>query len=248
MNELKKKKKTVAEDINISPNTLRRWSIELEKHGYQIERNDKNNRIYYERDYKAFRELKKLLDAGISMESATITVSNSFKSKDNGLVTSTVHERDIPETERYSMRDEEKMKLMLQEAMAQIAANTIQPILNELHVVNNELIEQREENRQLKEILQNTLLQVEKTITQQNEQLFIESNSLKQKLIEDGKENKELKKMLEGVKNQSEQEGIKQMLEGIEARTQAFDKRLEEVVEIQKKEVNKTFFQRLFKR
>lgn len=248
MNDFGYYAKTVAEDINISPNTLRRWSIELEKHGYQIERNDKNNRIYYERDYKAFRELKKLLDAGISMESATITVSNIFKSKDNGLVTSTVHERDIPETERYSMRDEEKMKLMLQEAMAQIAANTIQPILNELHVVNNELIEQREENRQLKEIVQNTLLQVEKTITQQNEQLFIESNSLKQKLIEDGKENKELKKMLEGVKNQSEQEGIKQMLEGIEARTQAFDKRLEEVVEIQKKEVNKTFFQRLFKR
>lgn len=248
MNDFGYYAKTVAEDINISPNTLRRWSIELEKHGYQIERNDKNNRIYYERDYKAFRELKKLLDAGISMESATITVSNSFKSKDNGLVTSTVHERDIPETERYSMRDEEKMKLMLQEAMAQIAANTIQPILNELHEINNELIEQREENRQLKEILQNTLLQVEKTITQQNEQLFIESNSLKQKLIEDGKENEELKKMLEGVKKQSEQEGIKQMLEGIEARTQAFDKRLEEVVEIQKKEANKTFFQRLFKR
>ncbi|WP_180233590.1 MerR family transcriptional regulator [Bacillus cereus] len=232
MNDFGYYAKTVAEDIKISPNTLRRWSIELEKHGYQIERNEKNNRIYYERDYKAFRELKKLLDAGISMESATLTITNAFKSNDNALVTSTVQEQENTETERYLMRDEEKIKLMLQEAMAQVASNTIEPILSELHEVKNELVEQRRENIQLKEILQNTLLQMEKTVMNQNEKLLIESKSLKQELVKDGTENKELKKLLEGM----------------EKHTNQLEKQLEEVMEIQKQQANKTFFQRLFKK
>lgn len=51
----------VATELEITTSTLRRWSIELEKVGYTIERNEKEQRIYFERDFKALRELKKLL-------------------------------------------------------------------------------------------------------------------------------------------------------------------------------------------
>ncbi|MDW0110949.1 DNA-binding protein [Sporosarcina aquimarina] len=53
--------KDVAIELEITTSTLRRWSIELEKQGYSFQRNEKEQRIYYERDFKAFRELKKLL-------------------------------------------------------------------------------------------------------------------------------------------------------------------------------------------
>ncbi|ARJ37750.1 DNA-binding protein [Sporosarcina ureae] len=53
--------KDVAIELEITTSTLGRWSIELEKQGYTFQRNKKEQRIYYERDFKAFRELKKLL-------------------------------------------------------------------------------------------------------------------------------------------------------------------------------------------
>lgn len=241
MNDFGYYAKTVAEDINISPNTLRRWSIELEKHGYQIERNDKNNRIYYERDYRAFRELKKLLDAGVSMESATLTIANSFKSNDNALITSDVHERELTEIERFSNRFEEKLNIMLQEVISEIATTTVQPVLNELSEVKNELAAQRKENVELRELLKTNLLQIE----QVNKQHFDEYK----------KENEELKNMLEGIqtrtdqiKGYNEENQTTQQLEEIKTRLQTFDKQLKESINIQKQDTNKSFFHRLFKK
>jgi DNA-binding transcriptional MerR regulator len=57
--------KDVAADLEVTTSTLRRWSIELEKAGYKFERNEKDQRIYYDRDFKAFRELKKLINNSV---------------------------------------------------------------------------------------------------------------------------------------------------------------------------------------
>ena len=57
--------KDVAADLEVTTSTLRRWSIELEKAGYKFERNEKDQRIYYGRDFKAFRELKKLISNNV---------------------------------------------------------------------------------------------------------------------------------------------------------------------------------------
>ncbi|GIN87588.1 hypothetical protein J6TS2_39740 [Heyndrickxia sporothermodurans] len=62
--------KDVALELEITTSTLRRWSIELEKLGYVFDRNDKEQRIYYERDFKALRELKKLLAHNVSFTDA----------------------------------------------------------------------------------------------------------------------------------------------------------------------------------
>jgi DNA-binding transcriptional MerR regulator len=56
--------KEAANNLDITTSTLRRWSIALEKDGYKFEKNDKGQRIYYERDYKALREIKSLLKSG----------------------------------------------------------------------------------------------------------------------------------------------------------------------------------------
>lgn len=66
----------VASELEVTTSTLRRWSIELEKVGYQFERNEKEQRIYYERDFKAFRELKKLLAHSVPFADAVKAVAS----------------------------------------------------------------------------------------------------------------------------------------------------------------------------
>lgn len=46
MNEFGYFSKYVAMELRVTTSTLRRWSIELEKCGYNIERNEKEQRIY----------------------------------------------------------------------------------------------------------------------------------------------------------------------------------------------------------
>ncbi|HFJ9368779.1 MerR family transcriptional regulator [Bacillus cereus group sp. BY6-1LC] len=250
MNEFGYYAKTVANDLEISPNTLRRWSIELENRGYKFERTETNKRVYYERDYKAFRELKKLLDAGVSMESASRTVVNSFRTSDNESQTPVVHEQETAEIERSALQDEEKFKLMMQEAMMEVAANTIKPLMTELQDVKSELVVQREENQRLNELLQLKLNETGQVITDKSDQLLLESSFIKKQLEDKTEENEKLKNLLEEVKakaenieKQTEQEEI---LNKINRNIKSFDDRLKETVNQKKQEQNKSFFQRLF--
>jgi len=66
--------KDVAANLEFTTSTLRRWSIRLEKAGYKFERNEKDQRIYYERDFKAFRELKKLISNNVVLVDAIVSM------------------------------------------------------------------------------------------------------------------------------------------------------------------------------
>ncbi|PFM99356.1 MerR family transcriptional regulator [Bacillus cereus] len=82
-NEFGTLSKEVANYLDINPNTLRRWSLELEKHGYIFERNNKDQRIYYERDIQMLSELKIILDKGQSMDNATKAIAFKHKERKN---------------------------------------------------------------------------------------------------------------------------------------------------------------------
>ncbi|MCY7773485.1 MerR family transcriptional regulator [Bacillus haynesii] len=69
--------KDVAADLSVTSSTLRRWSLELEKHGYIFERNEKEQRIYFERDFKTFRELKRLLSNSVPFIDAIKAVATT---------------------------------------------------------------------------------------------------------------------------------------------------------------------------
>ncbi|MGN7403683.1 DUF3967 domain-containing protein [Cytobacillus praedii] len=66
--------KDVSIQLDMNPSTLRRWCIELEKAGYIFTRNEHNQRIFYERDFNAFRKLKELLNKNVSMDNAVHAV------------------------------------------------------------------------------------------------------------------------------------------------------------------------------
>jgi len=59
--------KNVATNLEVTTSTLRRWSIELEKAGYTFERNNKDQRIYYQHDINAFKRLKELVNEGTTL-------------------------------------------------------------------------------------------------------------------------------------------------------------------------------------
>lgn len=87
--------KDVAADLEITTSTLRRWSIELEKVNYKIERNDKEQRIYYERDFKAFRELKKLLSHSVPFVDAIKAVASTDLENKNAHLTPSVFKDEV---------------------------------------------------------------------------------------------------------------------------------------------------------
>ncbi|MEY2305724.1 hypothetical protein CON09_06410 [Bacillus anthracis] len=63
----------VGEMLDINPNTLRTWSLELEKFDYKFERNKRSQRIYYKQDIEVLREMKNLMNTG------TYTIQESIK-------------------------------------------------------------------------------------------------------------------------------------------------------------------------
>lgn len=92
MNEYGSFSKETAEVLNINTSTLRRWSIELEKHGYVIERNEKDQRIYYKRDIIAFRQLQKMISEKVSMVDACTRLTKEYNNKKELEQTLSVHE------------------------------------------------------------------------------------------------------------------------------------------------------------
>ncbi|QWI73205.1 MerR family transcriptional regulator (plasmid) [Bacillus mycoides] len=59
-----------AKQLDINTNTLRRWSIELEKMDYIFERNERNQRIYYEHDIDVLKQMKEYLNQNWKLEEA----------------------------------------------------------------------------------------------------------------------------------------------------------------------------------
>lgn len=104
--------KDVAHELEITTSTLRRWSILLEKEGYTFHKNEKEQRIYYERDFKAFRELKKLLANSVPVTDAIKAIASRNFDSENAEQTPSVYSEMI----RLSKRElEEIVKKTIEE-------------------------------------------------------------------------------------------------------------------------------------
>lgn len=104
MNEYGAFSKEVSELLSINANTLRRWSIELEKQGYMFERNNKDQRIYYKRDVMSLRQLQHLIGERVSMLDACMKVASEHINKKELEQTLSIHEK---ESVRITLSKEE---------------------------------------------------------------------------------------------------------------------------------------------
>jgi len=83
--------KDVAIELEITTSTLRRWYIELEKEGYIFHRNEKEQRVYYERDFRALREMKKLLSNSVPFKDAIKAIASRNFENENTEKTPSVY-------------------------------------------------------------------------------------------------------------------------------------------------------------
>ncbi|PHE38059.1 DNA-binding protein [Bacillus pseudomycoides] len=83
MNEFGVFAKEVAIHLEINVNTLRRWSLELEKAGYSFTRNEKEQRIYYKRDLVVLTDFQRLLGKTQSLENTAKAVVSKVKEENN---------------------------------------------------------------------------------------------------------------------------------------------------------------------
>jgi DNA-binding transcriptional MerR regulator len=96
MNEYGFFSKEVALKLDINASTLRQWSLAMEKEGYEFHRNDKEQRIYYDRDINLLFELKNLIEKTRNRDDAIKQVVSRQKSVDNAekLLSVNENERD----------------------------------------------------------------------------------------------------------------------------------------------------------
>lgn len=145
--------KDLALELEITTSTLRRWSIALEKNGYIFERNEKEQRVYYDRDFRALRELKLLLSNSIPFDNAIKVVASMDFENENPQKTPSVYNEMI----RLSKSE---LQLIIQSALEQER----EIILAAMDEKLNNKIEQRDRAlvHQLKETLTEKQLELQR--------------------------------------------------------------------------------------
>lgn len=74
--------KTVSARIGVAKDTLRNWSLKLESDGVTFERNTRGQRIYYEKDIRAFQNMKELLDLQQPLNDVSKIIAEKFQRDD----------------------------------------------------------------------------------------------------------------------------------------------------------------------
>ncbi|WP_163531458.1 DNA-binding protein [Halobacillus ihumii] len=96
--------KEVALKLDIKPSTLRQWALALEEEGYEFQRNDKEQRIYYDRDISMFFELKKCIEKKRNRQDAIKAVAKQYRDRKNAEKTLSVLEQK-PDPSTLSKQD-----------------------------------------------------------------------------------------------------------------------------------------------
>lgn len=152
MNEPAYWAKEVADALQISDSTLRKWCIALENKGYQFARGTNNSRAFVERDIIVLRRMKELIqNRGVTVEHAASTVVSSVETDTR---TTGVHE-----TNEVAVRSDQdvvipvellKQLLERQERLEALNQELLRK-LDEQQKYINERLEQRD--RQLMEAI-----------------------------------------------------------------------------------------------
>lgn len=146
--------KQVCEDLNLTASTLRRWSIAFESKGYQFEKNEKGQRIYFERDYRIIREYKRLLEQGVSAEQSLEDVARRFI-KIDASQTPSVHDERNASTEKSTPIDQSWLRELQMTFQQQAATITEQNefIIKQQDELLNRMTSLEEANKKVQENL-----------------------------------------------------------------------------------------------
>jgi transposase-like protein len=137
--------KDVAKQLNISPGTLRKWSIALEAGGYEFTKDENARRAYKERDIVELLKLKQHLANKLTMKNAIKLVTTS--------------DQDTTRTLPVLVKNEEIMR-----SYERSQAQFFNSIMEELKNASKEIAAMRQENQELREIIEKSMLKESRSI------------------------------------------------------------------------------------
>ncbi|MEM5627634.1 MerR family transcriptional regulator [Bacillus wiedmannii] len=141
----------VSKELDVNGNTLRVWCLELENAGYKFERNNRQQRIYYEHDITILKEMKVLMADGTRtlQEAISILLESSLSEAHDNALTHTVNNSAGSETTplqrnnsaagvAYAILEQTNEKVAELIKQQQTIALQNQEILNVIHKDNEE--------------------------------------------------------------------------------------------------------------
>jgi DNA-binding transcriptional MerR regulator len=164
--------KTVSERLGIAKDTLRSWSLKLEGDGVEFERNARGQRIYYEKDIRAFKNMKELLDLQQPLNNVSKTIAdkigkdyyNGVRSLNNMEITPSVsHTENAMITQEKQM---EQFKNQLVQEFSDKQSEIMEQFKKELTKEMTNVMQDRFENA-VNEAVKMALLQERKEIAKQ---------------------------------------------------------------------------------
>ena len=150
---------TIYKRLDIKESTFRRWASDLEKSGYEFQRNQRQQRIYYQNDVRIMQQLKALIDDGFTKQEAikkvlenqnelsahplapadqtgTNQLLQRLPKEDVALIGELIHQA----VKQSNEQQHEQMKSIIHDAVEE---NT-QKLMNELDLKLKDLVESRD--------------------------------------------------------------------------------------------------------
>lgn len=103
--------KEVALQLDINASTLRQWCLAIENEGYSFERNNKEQRIFYERDINMLFQIKSQIEKTRNRDNAIKITVSRFLLQNNAENTLSVNEN---EPDKIAFSKEELQELIEQ--------------------------------------------------------------------------------------------------------------------------------------
>lgn len=159
--------KEVALKLDINASTLRQWCLSIEEEGYTFNRNEKSQRIFYERDINLLFEIKARIQKTRDRDNAIKSVVSRFLLENNAQNTLSVHEEkrdnitsvDLQKLMKHIERQEQFNKELLERLDKQQQYiderlnerdQTLMQSIREIQETNKQLAAAEEEKKKVK--------------------------------------------------------------------------------------------------
>ncbi|EJQ42896.1 hypothetical protein IEQ_05135 [Bacillus cereus BAG6X1-2] len=225
----------VSKELDVNGNTLRVWCLELENAGYKFERNNRQQRIYYEHDITILKEMKVLMADGTRtlQEAISLLLESSLSKDTDNALTHSVNENVGSETTpfqrnnstvgvAYAILEQTNEKVAELIKQQQTIALQNQEILNVIHKDNEE-----------KQLVIQAVFEKQQQIIEQQQDIHLQNQNITRMYLDEREEK---------LKERQEKTELKEQLSDMQEKMNE----MLEFVHQQSEERGKSFFSKFF--
>ncbi|MFJ7557790.1 MerR family transcriptional regulator [Bacillus thuringiensis] len=225
----------VSKELDVNGNTLRVWCLELENAGYKFERNNRQQRIYYEHDITILKEMKGLMADGTRtlQEAISILLESSLSEADDNALTHSVGDSNGSETTlfqrnnnaagvAYAILEQTNEKVAELIKQQQTIALQNQEILNVIH-----------KDKEEKQLVIQAVFEKQQQIIEQQQDIHLQNQSITKMYLDEREEK---------LKERQEKNELKEQFSDMQEKMNE----MLEFVHQQSEEKSKSFFSKFF--